>query len=131
MKLPLAAALMALSSPAFAEVQTFDCAFEEACRQGGMTCSPSDSVHQYTVDTETGTGTMMQQDQVFNVDVLHSGDALHFVFANQAGIEMATIAPGGDIVFLGNLILGSSISHYRLTGSCVLAGPAPVAAPEK
>jgi hypothetical protein len=119
----IAAGLVALATPAMAQVRSFTCQMTEACRQMGANCSAIDRTHVYNLDPEAGTGEMVQEGEPFNGEVLTSNDALHFVFANSAGIEMATIA-NGSVVFLGNMVIGDEISHYRLSGTCTEAGAA-------
>jgi len=122
-KILLAAGLMALSSPAMAELRSYTCQMTQSCRQMGSNCSPIERTHVYNLDAEAGTGEMVQEGQPFDGTVLTSGEATHFVFANESGIEVATVA-NGSVVFLGNMLIGDEISHYRLTGTCSETGAA-------
>lgn len=116
----VAAGLVALASPAVAEIRSFTCQMTQACRQMGTNCSAIERTHVYNLDAEAGTGEMVQEGQPFDGEVMTSGAATHFVFVNNAGIEMATIA-NGSVVFLGNMMIGDDLSHYRLTGTCTEA----------
>jgi len=120
----LAAGLVALATPAMAEIRSFTCQMTQACRQMGTNCSAIDRTHVYNLDAETGIGEMVQEGQPFDGEVMTSGTAMHFVFVNDAGIEMASIA-NGSVVFLGNMIIGDDLSHYRLTGTCTEASASP------
>lgn len=125
MKYLIAAGLVALATPAMAEMRSYSCQMYEACRTSSGGCSPVDRVHEYHLDRETGEGRMVQEGQPFTGDVSTSGDATHFVFVNSAGIEMATVA-AGQVVFLGNMLIGDNLAHYRLMGNCTeMGGAAP------
>jgi hypothetical protein len=122
----IAAGFAGFATPAMADIRSFTCQMTEACRQMGTNCSAIDRTHVYNLDAEAGTGEMIQEGQPFDGEVLTSNEALHFVFTNSAGIEMATIA-NGSVVFLGNMVIGGEISHYRLTGTCTESGAAAAA----
>ncbi|MGR3638534.1 hypothetical protein [Alterinioella nitratireducens] len=121
MKYVIAAGLAALASPAKAEIRSYSCQMYEACRTSSGGCSPIDRVHEYYLDAETGEGRMVQEGSPFEGDVSTSGEATHFVFVNSTGIEMATVA-SGQVVFLGNMLIGDTIAHYRLMGNCTEIG---------
>ncbi len=108
-----------LAGPALAQDRTFACTMTEACRTDGGNCVPEDLPYNFTLNPTTGVGEMEQRiGNFFDGTVYESDGALHFLFVNSAGVELATLADTGGILFTGNMALGSDIVHYRLNGTC-------------
>lgn len=117
--LTLSILLTGLAAPALAQDRTFACTMTEACRTDGGNCQPEDLTYNFTLNPTTGAGEMEQREgNFFDGHVYDSDGALHFLFVNAAGAELATISEEGPIVFTGNMAVGRDMLHYRLNGTC-------------
>jgi hypothetical protein len=112
--LPLAFALVATAAQA--ERLAFDCNFATRCDAAG--CEALGANYQFRLDTEAGTGDMIADGLTFPGWYLSSTGLHHFVFVNDAGSEMTSIAENGQATYSGHMAIDGQSTWYRLEGQC-------------
>jgi hypothetical protein len=117
--------LLALSSglPATAQAETvsYSCRFSERCDSTG--CGPaSDLGYLFRLDRTALTGEMIVDGASYPGWVNYGPTLDHFFFVNDAGSELATFSPSGEVVYSGHMDNEGAISFYRLTGLCQSEG---------